>query len=1190
MDSLFGIPLTSILVGLLALLAGAFAILGWVAWRNPLLVRMGLRNIARRRAQTTLIVVGLMLSTLIISAAFATGDTVGYSVTNDIYNSFEEVDFIIGADSGGIAGPNGPSAISDDLLSDQFLAALTAEFAGNADVDGVTGILLKTLPVVHEQRQLSEPRSSFVGIDPETAESFHGLSTPGGVPVSTGALQGDRVYITERLAEAVDAGPGSRLTVFFENQPHEVTVIQIVRDTSLTSAVAGPGERFGGMVIHIDAARELINEPEGVTFIAVSALGGTRDSSEFSDGVHGRLELFIEAHPEAAADIVLTKQEIVALGELIGSIFVTIFLIFGLFSIAAGLMLIFLIFIMLAAERRSEMGMARAVGMSRMHLTQSFLAEGMTYNVGSAAVGALLGLGVAAALIFVMALIFAEFGLNIAFHFNWQGFVIAYALGVVLTFTTVVFSAWRAANLNIVRAIRDLPEPPALQGADRSVRGLAKAAVGALWMIGWIVLATIWAVAGFQLFLVGLATYGAGLLGLAVLGSWFTSGARHAASQRLGRPRLCRASKLALWILLPIVPLALAARRAIGRDFAEARRVLSTLLNAYWWIAFTLAGLMAPITWGLLRTRDWAARHRNAGGWAVLMLLFGLLLIYSSGWQSSDAIPGFGSAMQGQMFAYTSGVTLSLLAVAMLAVYFAAGARLAFTTAGLALVWFWLLPLPFSLFTDIGPRFGPIDGLFRMLGLPRPIVFNGDIEMFFVSGISITASATLVVIFNAELLLGVLRLFGRLLGGIAPAVRTAIAYPLAAKVRTGLTLAMFSLVVFSLVLMATLNFNFTQLFLGEDATAGFDVAVDGNSSNRIPDLRAALREAGYDVDANVGGVGTMVSAFPRMRAGEAGEDGEFFRYRVLGLDDEFLALAKMPLAHRAKGYESDAAVFEALMTDPTIAIVDASRFMTDDPFANAADDGRFELPVRDTELREGAWDPIPITLQTEDGEVTLRVIGVLEPQVTGVLFQLFAVFTKQSTVVDALAGGELETFFINTAGDGSTAAAVQLARDVESALLSRGVQAESIKEQIDDVAAQSTAFQLLFESFMGLGLIVGIAALGVIAFRTVVERRQQIGVLRAVGYTRRLIGLSFFMESSFIALTGITMGLVLGTALSYNLLTSPDFTEGADISFQVPWVRIAVISGIAYGASALMTLIPARSASRVVPSEALRYE
>jgi putative ABC transport system permease protein len=125
---------------------------------------------------------------------------------------------------------------------------------------------------------------------------------------------------------------------------------------------------------------------------------------------------------------------------------------------------------------------------------------------------------------------------------------------------------------------------------------------------------------------------------------------------------------------------------------------------------------------------------------------------------------------------------------------------------------------------------------------------------------------------------------------------------------------------------------------------------------------------------------------------------------------------------------------------------------------------------------------------------------------------------------------------------------------------------------------------------MGLGLIVGIAALGVIAFRTVVERRQQIGMLRAIGYSRRLVALSFFLESSFIALTGITMGVILGSALSYNLLTSPEFTDGAELNFQVPWLRLALIIAIAYGASALMTLIPARSASRIPVAEALRYE
>jgi putative ABC transport system permease protein len=167
-----------------------------------------------------------------------------------------------------------------------------------------------------------------------------------------------------------------------------------------------------------------------------------------------------------------------------------------------------------------------------------------------------------------------------------------------------------------------------------------------------------------------------------------------------------------------------------------------------------------------------------------------------------------------------------------------------------------------------------------------------------------------------------------------------------------------------------------------------------------------------------------------------------------------------------------------------------------------------------------------------------------------------------------------------------------LADDIESTLLERGVQASSIRAVIDEQASLSTAFQYLFEGFMALGLVVGIAALGVIAFRTVVERRQQIGMLRAIGYTRRLVALSFFLESSFIALAGIGMGLILGSALSYNLMTSDEFTGGGatEFDFRFPWGRILLISAVAYGASALMTLIPARAASRIAVAEALRYE
>ena len=59
----------------------------------------------------------------------------------------------------------------------------------------------------------------------------------------------------------------------------------------------------------------------------------------------------------------------------------SLFTTFGSFSIAAGILLIFLIFVMLAAERRGELGIARAVGTRRGHLVQMFLYEGLAYDL-----------------------------------------------------------------------------------------------------------------------------------------------------------------------------------------------------------------------------------------------------------------------------------------------------------------------------------------------------------------------------------------------------------------------------------------------------------------------------------------------------------------------------------------------------------------------------------------------------------------------------------------------------------------------------------------------------------------------------------------------------------------------------------------------------------------------------------------
>ncbi|MDA0256252.1 MAG: hypothetical protein DWG83_02180 [Chloroflexi bacterium] len=1138
MDSLFGVELTSILIGLLILVGLSLSVVGWVWVRQPILFRMGIRNLGRRRAQTALIVVGLMLSTLIISAAFATGDTVGFSITNAVYDSFEEVDIGVAYD------PDRAPEGAPDHLTDDFLADLRAEFAGDADVDGVTGVFVRTLPVINLEERLSQPQAVVVGVDPATVDSFRGLRTLDNEEISAQALTGNRVYISENLADEVNAGAGDRLRLFASNEPFDVEVLDVVRDTSLTT-VGDP--TLGGLVAHIDTVRALDGEPGELTFVVISAIGGTRDSLDAAQLLEDRVDAYLEA-TQAPAEVAFTKEGNVELAELLGSLFVSFFLLFGLFSIAAGVMLIFLIFVMLAAERRSEMGMARAVGMKRLHVTEMFLAEGSGYNLGAAVIGATLGIVVALGITWVLGVISEDFGFSIAFHFNPQGFVIAFSLGIVLTFATIAFSSFRAANLNIVRAIRDLPEPQPLRGADRSAGGLVRATLGALWMLGWIALVGVWIYAFVLAFIFSLGTYGLGIVGLLLVSALFVFGAR---SVRRGR-------------------------------FTAMRGWRPWLVWALWILLFNV---VAALTWLLLLTRDWAARYRNAGGWAVWTLVAGLVGLWLGGWVWGQAAP------------YTAGVTLLVFGAAMLAVYFGGSTRGAFTVAGAVLLAYWLLPLPFSLFTDLtSTDTDPVRALARLLPiLGEPKEVSGNIEMFFVSGIAITASSTLVVIFNAQVPLAGVSSAGGLLRGLAPAVKTAVAYPLAARFRTGMTLAMFALVVFSLVVMATLNFNFSQLFFSNDAKGGFDVVAEGNASNPIGELRGALAEGGFEDDGRIEGVGRERSLFLRVRENAlfaTEPDVELDFYPIAEVDDEFLDLAALPLAHRAAGYATDAEVIEALRTDPGVAIADDLLLGTD---GFGVDEDRFALSdeLADSIRDDEPFGPVLITvIDRETGnQLNLRVIAFMEAQVSGILPQLSGIFVHDAGIETLSADGRIpETFFLTAAGEPSKDDLEVLADDVESALLESGVQASSIQELIDDQASASTAFQLLFEGFMGLGLVVGIAALGVIALRTVVERRQQIGMLRALGYTRRLVALSFFMESSFIALTGIAIGLVMGTALSYNLLTDPEFTDGTDIVFRVPWFRILLISGIAYGASALMTLLPARAASRVPVAEALRYE
>jgi len=153
------------------------------------------------------------------------------------------------------------------------------------------------------------------------------------------------------------------------------------------------------------------------------------------------------------------------------------------------------------------------------------------------------------------------------------------------------------------------------------------------------------------------------------------------------------------------------------------------------------------------------------------------------------------------------------------------------------------------------------------------------------------------------------------------------------------------------------------------------------------------------------------------------------------------------------------------------------------------------------------------------------------------------------------------------------------------------MQADSFAKVVHDNQAASHLFLDFIQGFMGLGLVVGVAALGVIAARSVVERRQHIGVLRAIGFRASTVRLGFLLETAFLAGTAIIVGTGLGLLMSMNVINDAHRqATWPDVHLMVPWLNLIVIFVVVLGVALATTYLPARRASRMYAADALRYE
>ena len=977
------------MVALLVIFSVGVAVMGLLALRNRAMLKLALRNIPRRRAQATLIVLGLMLATVLFSASLATGDTLAHSLRVQAVSELGEVDVVVRAEapdvSGGLA-----------YFDQAYFGTVREHLSDDPEVEGVAPLVAEIAPVLAPGTGLSEPQVDILGMDEEYMGGFDRLVDGQGNTLSLAALAPNQVYISSETARKLGVETGNTIQVFLT--PGEHTDLEVA---GVYEKGANPAGELS-LVIPLSQLQELMGTEGSINSIIITNRGDAIQGAAHTGAVVSSLEPLLEGSGLAADPV---KQDALDEADEAGSTFSTVFLVFAQFSIAAGILLIFLIFVMLAAERKRELGIARAVGTQRGHVILMFAFEGAVYALIAAAVGSLLGVLVGWGMVRIMAEAFGQMDLELTFAFNWRSLVMAYTLGMVLAFAVVLISSWRVSRLNIVRAIRDIPEP---RTERRSRKGLILA------------------------------------------------------------------------ILLPLVGLALA--------------------------------------------------------------IFGI--------QSQ------------QLAAWMLGTSLVIIGLPLLARRFGLPDRAAFTVAGLGLVVWWLLP-------------------FDALDFILPEMQQG-MEMFFLSGIMLVLGAVWVVIYNSDLLLtATVRLFGRI-RRLAPMLKTAVSYPMQNRFRTGVTLALFSLVVFTLVVMAFI----TQALAGafedtERISGGYHIRATTSYANPIDDIRTALQEVdGVPLD-DIQAIGSFTGAEIKMK--QEGTDQEPTDFYLQGVDAGYTDSVTYKFAMMAEGYDSPREVWQALQHEPGTAVVSAMLVPTK---------ANYQMGAPAPPLRlEGFWledETLPeVYIEIQDprtqNKESLRVIGVLEQTA----FYAQGVITSQDTLNDLLGETVPPQTYMFQLKEGVDAEATAKALDAQ--FVEHGMQAEVLAEEIRDNASTNLMFNYLLQGFMALGLVVGIAALGVIAARSVVERRQQIGVLRALGFQKGMVQLSFLLESSFVALLGIAIGMVLGFSLSYNIIDiMREYFPG--ITYTIPWLNILVVVIMAYGTSLLTTYLPTRQAANVYPAEALRYE
>ncbi len=1112
MTQLFGIPLDTLTTILIVIALTIVGVVLLLALANRIFFKIGVRNIPRRRLQMLLIVFALMLSTTLLSSVLATGDVITAAVQSVAVYNYGNVDELI-------QGGHGDLGTYDDRV----YYSLRYQRDHNPNIAALGAALSEpNLLVADETSRQVRSKVTALGIIPGSEQGFGGMQDAVTKKhLTIASLHPNQVYLNQTVAQLLNAKTGDTLYLYSQRWPGQRYAMRVM-------AIVQNGGLVGDnpfLLSSIQTFRSIEGNDDIINQVYIANRGGGGVSGvDLSNSVTAS----VSRQLPYGVHVLQVKQQGVNNSQKAQDIFSRIFDLFSLFALAIGLLLIFLIFILLAAERRAEMGMARAIGVQRRHLVLMFLFEGAVYDVLSSLIGVAAGIGIGALLVYFLGPILARFDFPLKLTFQPRSLIIAYCLGVIFTFCSVAISSWLVSRMTVVEAMRDLPE----QGQHA--------------------------------------------LSLGELVLRFLDLLRQLGQSLSRRPTLHL--RRARRILLEHLPETL-----IGFIRALVLLGFIPLLVGYWFMQYGLENtLIIPFSLGL------SLITIGAG----LLLKSVLLQLYRVGItiaQPRIALTQKQSEVELDRVKRIGDVSRFLN-------------RLFSTCIALALVGYWALPFD----------------VLAQLGLPR---FQGGIEVFFVAGVMMVAGTVWVVVINAEFLVSPLLAFCARLPGIYAMTRLASAYPLHRRLRTGLSVIMFSLVVFAMTVMTIITSAMQNSYVDINTqTGGYDIQATAYFKP-LNDINTALAQHGINKNmfsaigernTTVVGVLQPTATAPRWSI-----------YPAQVVSGGFLQGYGLHLVGRAKGFASDADVWQALQTHPEYALIDSSALPYNpnvidnsgvyDPSSPSANDaGAPATPPnfdpRYTYSVDGLYQgdknfaavPVWITGLSLHQAVKETIIGVVDNSDSG-HFGLYipraayssaslATNTNDNVVTNAAGFNtpEAQSYYFKVApGQDKRAVALTLG----SVFLDNGLETTVLEDAVWELRGPRILLSDVLLGVVGMTLLLGVAALAITGTRAVIERRQQIGMLRALGCKRGLIQGAFLLESFLVGAIGSILGIVLGVVLARNVFAANFFEQyQTGLTFAVPWNQLGIIVGVALLAAFLGAVLPSWQAGRITPAEALRYQ